>query len=301
MRVVDKSEVYQLAGVLVAGLAMAVGGGWLALLAFAIGAPWLLLFVLVPLAGLLYLVGALTKNASPLTRHPGLRVVWALVVCLAGLVGAVFALAAEAASKPDYRLPPLIGILLLALPFVLVAAGLSASWPMRIGGVVVLVAAIALGISLPSSLPPDDVASRLAHSRTPRELLMLVEPPAGYSRGAPVLGDDRVSFTIWANSGRGATIDVTMRPAGRGMDGQPPQSDPSTYVYRRVEGTTEIVVWATWADRIDPEALRKLGPSVHPATDDELMIMLPRDPDRTDRSVPRVFAGYWANLFRHLG
>ncbi|WP_370946854.1 hypothetical protein AB5J62_04570 [Amycolatopsis sp. cg5] len=139
----------QLASLWGAAVLVLVTAGWLLLLGGFFGSPLLSAPVPFILVGVAYALGSATRPASRLTESHGTRVLWAFLVGLVGLAGTFFLFAAFDAAGIDHV--PWLVIILLGLPYPLVAGILATPWAFRAGALVLTAALIVLGVWLPAS------------------------------------------------------------------------------------------------------------------------------------------------------
>jgi hypothetical protein len=303
-RVSPWTFVGQLGGVWAIAAAITLTGGWLVWLAFLTKFPPLTLVVVVPLLGMIYLLGTLTKAASPLTRRAGIRLLWALLVTVLGFAGAVFVDAVADSVGPQFQLG-LGAVGLLSLPFALIAAMLSAGLAIRLAAAGLTATLGFLGYWFPAALPPDDANSRLAHAHLRRDFAIVTELPGGYERELSNPADGNWTLTMrrtnYGDSARPLTI--TVHSKGSNCPGCPDGTDSVVgddmfnQEYIRKSGEVEIHISAFGSTVDNSELLRRLGHSAHQATDHEVITLLPADPARRNRNVGRQFITLWARLF----
>ncbi|WP_236795875.1 hypothetical protein [Amycolatopsis sp. GM8] len=137
----------QLAAVWVAGMIVAGSAGWLFVVAAFLSAPVLTVPALLAMFGLVYLIGCLTPGASALSEKAVRRLLWALLITVAGTVGAILipgVLDALHAGRLGAA-----AVLPLGLPFLLVAGMLVRNLPVRVAAAALAVTLVCLGIWLP--------------------------------------------------------------------------------------------------------------------------------------------------------
>jgi hypothetical protein len=153
--------------------------------ALAVGA----LVALAGIVGLLWLTVRGTAAVSVLGGTTAGRVVWALLVAVAG--GVLWGLWWSLSDDPGgmFGKGGAQGLLANGLPFVAVSAVLVRGWRARAAaaGVVAAVAATGLVTTAPSG--PDELSQRLDLARLDRELLYVVSIP-GYRPSDDMFGDD---------------------------------------------------------------------------------------------------------------
>ncbi|PSL52625.1 hypothetical protein B0I31_11294 [Saccharothrix carnea] len=279
---------------LVMGLSAAFVG-WLVLFGFFVGSLLLVVIGLLGPFAVLFLVGTFTAEASPLTVTPLRRVGWAALVTVLGLVGAVFYSSvldvSEPAEPPSWLVLPAFGV-----PFALVAAMLAHGSVVRLVAGAVTVAAVAFGIWLPTTMPGDDAASRIAHARVPGGVL-LIATPEGYRFPRLNVRDGQATLDYTPDGPVGelhAFPRLVVRPATVETTEPVYRPDSTNHVFVRRIGEVEAV--AVVADVADVSAARDFVLSVRPATDDEVERLLPRAPDRRDRDVLADFTQAWRGL-----
>ncbi|MEU4766719.1 hypothetical protein AB0H12_26025 [Actinosynnema sp. NPDC023794] len=280
---------------LVMGLSAAFVG-WLVLFGFFVQSAVLVLIGLAGPFAVAYLIGTFTSRGSPLTATPLPRLGWAALVTVFGLVGAVFYNAVLESSEPAEP-PSWLALPALGVPFALVAAMLAHGLVVRFVAGVVTVAAVAFGVWLPTTMPGDDAASRIAHADLPGGVL-LIATPEGYQFPRLTVSDGLATLD-YSRSGDGGELHafprLVVRPATAGTTEPEYRQDPVDHVFVRRIGEVEAVAVVT--KRADVEAVREFVLSVRPATDDEVERLLPVAPDRRDRDVLRRFTNTWARLF----
>ena len=296
VRVIDYRVPLHIVAVwLVMGLSAAFVG-WLVLFGFFVESVVLVLIGMVGPFAVVYLVGTLTSRGSPLTAEPLPRLGWAALVTVLGLVGAVFHNAVMEASEPAEP-PSWLVLPALGLPFALVAAMLAHGLAVRLVAGAVTVAAVAFGTWLPTTMPADDPASRIAHAGLPGDVL-LIATPEGYLFPRLTIADGRATYH-YSRSGEGGELHgsprLVVRPATAGTTEPEYRSDPVDHVVVRRIGEVEAVAAVTKS--ADADAVREFVLSVRPATDDEVRRLLPVAPGRRDRDVLRRFTDTWARLF----
>ncbi|GLY68268.1 hypothetical protein [Amycolatopsis taiwanensis] len=139
----------QLAGVWAAGCCAVLAGSWTFLLAAFLGLPLFALPGAVLVFSLVYLVGMLTPDGAPLSGRPWPRAVWAAIITVLGCGASVLAYAVLNSVQADNNV--VLNVLLLALPFSLVAATLTANWLARIVAALLLAVLVWLGVQLPGA------------------------------------------------------------------------------------------------------------------------------------------------------
>jgi hypothetical protein len=296
VRVIDYRVPVQLAAVwLVMGLSSAFVG-WLVLFGFLVESAVLVLIGMIGPFAVVYLIGTLTSRGSPLTAKPLPRLGWAGLVTVLGLVGAVFYHAVVEASEPA-KPPEWLALVGLGVPFALVAAMLAHGLVVRLVAAAVTVAAVAFGIWLPTTMPADDPTSRRAHAELPGGVL-LIATPEGYRFPRLTVEDGRATLS-YSRSGRAGDLSafprLVVRPATVETTEPEYRPDTANHVFVRRIGEAEAVAVVTKS--ADVEAVREFVLSVRPATDDEVMRLLPVAPGRRDRDVLRRFTTTWARLF----
>ncbi|MFD1150972.1 hypothetical protein [Saccharothrix hoggarensis] len=276
--------------------------GWLVLFGFFVRSPVLVAIGLLGPFAVAFLIGTFTAAASPLTATPLRRVGWAVLVTAAGLVGVVFYEAVlesvEPAKPPSWLAIPAVGV-----PFALAAATMAHGLVLRLVAAGVTVAAVAYGIWLPTTMPDDDVASRIAHARPPAGVVLIARPD-GYAFPDLTTRDGQAELSYRRESADAPLSGfprVVVRPATvdapeTGDDAEPVYRPVSAHhVFVRRMGDVEAV--ATVSKEVDVAVARDFVQSVRPARDDEVMRLLKRAPDRRDRDVLRRFADTWRRLF----
>lgn len=284
----------QIAGVWLAALVGFIGTGWLTLLGFFLQSPGLVAVSLLGPFLMFFLVGSLSQPAGLLTRRLLPRAAWALLVTTLGTLGAVFYMAVLEAGEPT-RPPTWLAILGVGLPYALVTATLIRPLAPRLTALALTAASIALGIYLPTTLPQDDAPSRIAHANLPGDTLLLATPDA-YDFPTLTRQNDEVTLE-YRPTGKAQPLSpwpkLTIRPTSPPQPGDV-QEDTLTYrtwarhhVYTRKDHGVEIT--ATVPDDIPKDAVRTFLLSVRPATDEEVMRLLPRAPNRNNRDVLNHF------------
>ncbi|MEV8438145.1 hypothetical protein AB0425_12275 [Actinosynnema sp. NPDC051121] len=281
-------------------LAMGLAGafaGWLVLVGFFLHSAVLVGIGMIGPFAVLYLVGTFTPRGSPLTATPLRRLGWAALVTALGLVGAVFSNAVVESSGPA-KPPSWLALPAFGLPFALVAAMLAHGLVVRLVAVVVTAAAVALGVWLPTTMPADDAASRIAHAGVPGGVL-LIATPEGYDFPRLTVADGEAVLD-YTRSGPTGALDayprlVVRTPTVSDVSAEPVyRHDSAVHVVVRRVGEVEAV--AVVPDTADVSAAREFALSVRPATDEEVRRLLPVAPGRRDRDVLRRFADTWARL-----
>lgn len=270
--------------------------GWLVLFGFFIKSALLVAIGMIGPFAVLFLIGTFTAKASPLTATAPRRIGWAALVTAFGLVGAVFYTSVLEASEPAEP-PWWLSIAGVGVPFALVAAVLAHGLAVRLVAVGLTVAGVAFGIWLPSTMPADDAASRIAHAKPPGGVL-LIATPEGYEFPRLTVADGRATLS-YSPDGAGdrplqAFPRLVVRPATVETTDVVYQPNSTNHVFVRRMGDVEAV--AVVSDEADLEAARAFVLSVRPATDDEVERLLPRAPDRRDRNVLAHFANTWRRL-----
>ncbi|WP_143532523.1 hypothetical protein [Saccharothrix sp. ALI-22-I] len=280
---------------LVMGLS-AVVVGWLVVFGFFIGSAGLVAVGMIGPFAMVFLIGTFTAKASPLTATVLPRLGWAALVSVFGLVGAVFYSSVLEASEP-VDLPSWLAIPGIGVSFALVAAMLAHGLVVRLVAVGVTVAAVAFGIWLPTTMPADDAASRIAHAKLPGGVL-LIATPEGYDFPRLIIAEGHAELAYVSNSDSrelDAFPRLVVRPATVETTELVYRPDSTDHVFVRRMGDVEAV--AVVSDWADVEAVREFVLSVRPATDDEVRRLLPQAPDRRDRDVLARFANTWNRLF----
>jgi hypothetical protein len=297
VRVIDFRVAAQIGAVwLVMGLTAAFAG-WLVLVGFFLHSAVLVGIGMIGPFAVLYLVGTFTPRGSPLTATPLRRLGWAALVTVLGLAGAVFHNAVLESSGPA-KPPPWLALPAFGLPFALVAAMLAHGLVVRLVAGAVTVAAVAFGIWLPTTMPPDDAASRVAHAGVPGGVL-LIATPEGYDFPHLTVADGQAVLD-YTRSGPIGALDTSprlvVRPATVPASPAEPvyRHDSTNHLVVRRVGEVEAV--AVVPDTADVSAAREFVRSARPATDDEVKRLLPVAPGRRDRDVLRRFADTWARL-----
>lgn len=297
VRVIDFRVPVQIAVVwLVMGLTAAFAG-WLVLVGFFLHSAVLVGIGMIGPFAVLYLVGTFTSRGSPWTATPLRRLGWAALVTVLGVVGAVFYDAVVESSGPA-KPPSWLALPAFGLPFALVAAMLAHGLAVRLVAGAVTVAAVAFGVWLPTTMPPDDAASRIAHAGVPGDVL-LIATPEGYDFPRLTVTDGQAVLD-YTRSGPTGALDayprLVVRPATVPEASAEPvyRHDSTVHVFVRRVGEVEAV--AVVPDTADVSAAREFVRSVRPTTDDEVERLLPVAPDRRDRDVLRRFADTWARL-----
>lgn len=293
----------QIGGVWLVALAGFAGTGWLTLLGFYLKSPGLVGVSLVAPLLMFFVIATLTRTAGLLTARWLPRLGWAVLVTLLGTLGGIFYLAVLEASEPvgPGKVLAFVGI---GLPFALVTAMLVRHWVVRLTALAVTVGAAALGIWLPTTLPPDDAASRIAHAKLPGDVLLLATPP---DYGFPTLtrDDDQAILEYRPEDGRtplSYLAKLITRPVSKDQPGDVREGDlvyrtwAGDHLYVRREPGYEVV--ALMSEHAPKEALRAFLASARPATDDEVVRLLPMAPDRRNRNVPERFAQTLSRLTR---
>lgn len=139
----------QLAGVWVAGCCAVLAAAWAFLLAAFLGLPLFTLPGAVLVFSLVYLVGMLTPDSAPLSARPWPRTAWAAIVTVPGCVASVLTYAVLNALHLDNNV--VVSVLILALPFPLIAGILTASWLTRITAAIPLAGLVWLGVQIPAA------------------------------------------------------------------------------------------------------------------------------------------------------
>lgn len=279
----------QLAAVWVAGLVAIVTSGFLLVLAVLLRFPLLLVPPLALLLVLFCVAGMLTKDAARLTRRAGPRLLWASIITLVGTLLIAFGQAvSEAAGDPGAAW---IGVVLLTLPFPLVAALLVRPWPVRAVGAVLLGGAMVLASWLPgATMPHDDVQSRLAHAGLSRELAITTSIP-GYDVDSISHEDGALVTRFHPIKGTGANIAVFATPAGPDdLDRQ--IKTEHAYLLRQ----DVVEVHAVSLEPVPPDPLREATNGLRPASDAELNAILPAAPGTRDRDVWSQFVALLGRL-----
>ncbi|XVV06951.1 hypothetical protein ACQPW3_16845 [Actinosynnema sp. CA-248983] len=291
----------QIAGVWVAALVGFIGTGWLALLGFFLKSPVLVGVSLVGPLLMFFLVASLSRTASPLTERLLPRVGWAFLVTLLGTLGAVFYLAVLEASEPTHP-GAWVAAIGVGAPFALVTAMLVRPLVIRLVALGLAVALVALGIWLPTTLPRDDAPSRVAHADLPGGVLLMATPD-GYEFPTLSRPDGEVvleyrpsgaekPLSYWPKLGtRKVSPD---QPGDVREDGLVYRKWANNHLYLRREHGVEIV--AMIPDSVPKDAVRAFVLSARPATEAEIMRLLPQAPDRRNRDVPERFARTLARL-----
>ncbi len=281
---------------LVMGLSTAFVG-WLVLFGFFVQSALLVLIGMVGPFAVVYLVGTFTTRGSPLTAKPLPRLGWAALVTVLGLVGAVFYNAVVESSGPG-KPPSWLALPALGASFALVAAMLAHGLVVRLVAGAVTVAAVAFGVWLPTTMPDDDAASRIAHADLPGGVL-LIATPEGYEFPRLHVSDGRATLDYSTSEQGGGELKAFPRlvllPAADGTAEPEYRPDRVNHVFVRRIGDVDAVAVVT--KMADVEAVREFVLSVRPATDDEVKRLLPVAPDRRNRDVLRRFANTWARLF----
>lgn len=294
--VIDLRVPVQLAAVWLVGALSAAAVGWLVIIGFYLGSAVLVAVGMIAPFALFLLVATFTSRASPLTATAGRRVGWTTSVTVLGLVGAVLYTSVLEASGPAQP-PPWLGIAGVGVPFALVAAMLADGLAVRLVAVGVTGAAVAFGIWLPTTMPGDDAASRIAHAEAPGGVL-LIATPGGYDFPRLTITDGRAVLDYTRSGPTGELREsprLVVRPATVETTGLVHQPDTTDHVVVRRMGDVEAV--AVVSDAADVSAAREFVLSVRPATDDEVERLLPRAPDRPDRDVLARFTRVWRGLF----
>jgi hypothetical protein len=293
--VIDFKVPVQIAVVWLAMALSAVTIGWLVMFGFFVKNAALVAVGMIGPFALVFLVGTFTAGASPLTATGWRRLGWAALVTVLGLVGAVFYTSVLEASEPAEP-PSLLYIAGFGVPFALVAAMLAHGLVVRLVAVGLTVAAVAFGIWLPTRMPADDTASRIAHANLPGGVL-LIATPDGYDFPRLTVAEGRAAFAYSSNGGSrelDAFPRLVVRPAT--VESTEPVYLPESndHVFVRRMGEVEAV--AVVSDQADVEAVREFVLSVRPATDVEVRRLLPHAPGRRDRDVLARFANTWSRL-----
>ncbi|MEU4805205.1 hypothetical protein [Actinosynnema sp. NPDC023587] len=289
--------VAQLVAVLVGTLLVVYTAGWLVMFGFWVGSRIVVLAGLVPAFGLYYLIGTVTKEASPLTRTPGWRVLWAALVSVVGLIGVVFYSSALDSWQPHGPTWLLYGG--FGLPAVVVAAMLARGALLPLGTAVVAVALIAVADAGPAWQAPDTAKTRTkALGVTPYTV-----ERAGY--GAPVIRvADGQAVAEYAATGPDAPLGehpklVTRHVEPASWSDDPTyREDPENHLWVRRHGETEVT--AIVPKNADKETAREFAQAAGPATDDEVMRLVPA-PDRPVLHVVDRFADTMRRLAEGRG
>ncbi|MFI9812217.1 hypothetical protein [Saccharothrix variisporea] len=280
----------QIGGVWLAALVAFAGTGWLTLLGFYLKSPGLVAVSLVGPLLIFFLVATLTRTAGLLTVRWLPRIGWALLVTLVGTLGAVFYLEVLEASGPGGP-GKVVGFVGIGLPFALLTAVLVRHWVVQVVAVAITVATVALGIWLPTTLPPDDAASRIAHANLPGGVLLLATPP---DYGFPTL-TRKDDHAVLEYRPKGAAKPLSYapalitRPVSRDQPGDVREGDlvyrtwAGDHLYIRREQGYEVV--AEMSEQVPKDAVRAFLASARSATDDEVKRLLPMAPDRRNRDV----------------
>ncbi|MEV0677516.1 hypothetical protein AB0I60_13440 [Actinosynnema sp. NPDC050436] len=280
--------VMQVAAVLVGSLVIMYTAGWVVVFGFWVGSRIVVAVAMVPVFGLFYLIGTVTAEAGPLTRTPGWRVLWAALVSVVGLLGVVFYAAALQSWEPHGPTWLLYGG--FGVPAALVAAILARGTLLPLGAAAVAVALIAVANTGPTWQEPDNAKAR-------RDALGITpHTSARTDLGAPVLRveDGRVVVVYPAAPGEplGPDPELATRrvPATRWDESPAYREDPERHVWVWRYGQAEITT--TVSKRVDREAALDLARSARPATDDEVLRLVPP----ADRPVLRVVDRFTATL-----
>ncbi|WP_309110673.1 hypothetical protein [Saccharothrix sp.] len=291
----------QIVGVWLAALVGFIGTGWLALLGFFLKSPGLVGVSLVGPLLMFFLVGSLSQPAGLLTGRLLPRVGWAVLVTLFGTLGAVFYMSVLEASEPadPGPWPAALGV---GVPFALVTAMLVRPLVIRLVAMGLTAALVALGIWLPTTLPHDDAPSRLAHANLPGDVLLMATPDA-YEFPTLSRPDGEVVLE-YRPTGKAQPLSywpklITRKvspdqPADVREDGLVYRKWADNHLYLRREHGVEIV--AMVPDDIPKDAVRAFVLSARPATDAEIMRLLPQAPDRRNRDVLERFTRTIARL-----
>ncbi|CCH30514.1 hypothetical protein ABZ816_16455 [Actinosynnema sp. NPDC047251] len=268
--------VIQVVAAFTAALLVMYLGGWLVMFGFWVGSKVLVLVSLIPVFGLFYLIGTVTKEASPLTGTPGWRVLWAALMSVVGLIGVVFYSSALDSWQPHGPTWLLYGG--FGLPVALVAAILVRGVLLPLGTAVVAVALIALANTGPTWQEPDTAKTRTkAAGVTP-----YLSPQAGYGSPTFRLEDGR-AVVEYAATGPDAPLGERPRLVTHKVkpttwkDVPVYREDPAAHVWVRRYG--EVEVTAIVPKQADKEASLAFAKTARAASDDEVMALLP-EPDR---------------------
>ncbi|PXY32462.1 hypothetical protein [Prauserella muralis] len=143
--------VAHVAALWVAGAVTTLTGGWLVVLAAFLHAGFLLVPPVLLLAALTYAVGTATRRVTSLTAGHGIRLLWALAYTFLSTVAVLFTVSALDALGTPF--PPAVNLVLLTLPFPLVACAFVDRWTVRGPALVVLLTGVALCVWLPEPVP----------------------------------------------------------------------------------------------------------------------------------------------------
>ncbi|MFC3451868.1 hypothetical protein [Amycolatopsis speibonae] len=270
--------------------------GLLLPLAAFLHVPWVALPVPLVAIGTVYLVGYL---AFPALAKPWPRLAWATAVGAFGVFGAIFVLEVAEAFDPWFAVP------FLGAPVALAAGLFAPGLGVRTGAGLLLITLIAGGIAVPSALPEDTAARRLAAVDVPRDRTLAadlgpqrlptkatedsgsliveyapqlwISPVWTFATDAiescetPVKTDWRLQNATCASVGDGEFVRQN--------------ADKIEFVQRRGALSAHVAGNHNWK----PEELRELAGKTHPLTDTEIVAALPKASggNRTD-----VFAGF---------
>ncbi|MEV6347326.1 hypothetical protein [Actinoplanes sp. NPDC051851] len=249
---------------------------------------------------LLVLLAGGTRAATPLGATTTGRVTWAFLVTVAGgtlwTLGWLIADSAELEIVRSGRLTLLSGGLL----FVLVAAVLTHSWPLRILAALLLLAVVASGALLLRNTGPTEADQALRRAGYPHGALYVVTIPGyrsiGRSFGASPDGDlfepttlpdgaDPATFRIsfktrytypCAHNLRCSDADTTEAASTTTSSLTPTidLADRSGFVATRGRATLQL----TAGTAVDPTVLRTALREARPPTDTEILHAIPAPP-----------------------
>ncbi|MFK0244305.1 hypothetical protein ACIQUM_06390 [Amycolatopsis azurea] len=278
--------------------------GLLLPLAAFLHVPWVASPVPLVSIGTVYLVGYL---AFPDRAKPWPRLAWAFAVGTFGVFGAIFVLEVAEAFDPRFALP------FLGVPVALAAALFAPGLWVRVGSGLLLVVVIAGGIAVPSALPEDTAARRLASAGVPRDhtlaadfgpqrlptkatedsgsLIVEYAPQlwispvwtfvtdAVESCETPVKTDWRLLGATCASVGEGEFIRQN--------------ADRIEFVQRRGAVSVHVAGNHNWK----PEELRELAGKTHPLTDAEIIASLPKASSGNRADVVAGFTAFVRAIF----
>ncbi len=237
--------------------------------------------------GAFFLVGTLTKEGSPLTRTVPWRLLWALLVTVFGLLGAVYYVTAvDGLSGVTSSMYLFVGG--VGMPFALVTAMLARGWVVPLVTAAVTVGLIVLGAGAPTPQPPDGPSYRLGTAKLPGWQLLLARP-AGYAQPTVTVVDGEAVLQYRANLADVPLTDspkLVIRVAKDREALLTYQEDPENHVYVRRIGAVEAV--AIVSKRATQADVLAFVNSVSAATDAEVMSILP-PPEKRDETVLERF------------
>jgi hypothetical protein len=299
----------QLGSLWLLGTLGAITVGWLLVLAAFLHLPWLALPVPLVSIATVYLAGFAARTVSPLTVRPWPRLMWAFVVGISGVLGAIFVVeVAEAFEPAEWVAVPFLG-----LPVTIVAGLFVGDWRVRTGAAVLGVALVAGGIAVPAALPEDTAARRLASMGVPHERTLAAAFSGGRlpTKATEDSGSLIVEYApqLWVSPVWTFVTDAvescetsvktnwrlenaTCTQVGEG-EFLRQNADRIEFIQRRGAVSLHLAGNHNWK----PSELQELAAKTHPLTDAEIIAALPKASGGHRTDVPTEYARFVRGIF----